>query len=167
MSKRSTATVRETPVESVARATTAGLVVHGETFTVDTTDRVEVVDLTDRIAQLVRAQGVREGLASVWVLHTTCAVFVNENQKALLADFKRVLEQLVPRDADWRHNDPAHSDCDRMNADSHLRTLLLGHSLTLQVSGGDVVLGQWQRVLMAELDGPRTRMLRVQVWGVS
>ena len=126
-----------------------------------------MVDLTDRIVQLVRAQGVREGLANVWVLHTTCAVFINENQKALHADIKRVLEQLVPREADWRHNDPAHSDCDRMNADSHLRTLLLGHSLTLQVSGGDVVLGQWQRVLMAELDGPRARTLRVQVWGIS
>ena len=68
---------------------------------------------------------------------------------------------MVARDAEWMHNDPEHSDCDRMNADSHLRALLLGHSLTLQVSGGEVVLGQWQRILMAELDGPRARSLRV------
>jgi thiamine phosphate synthase YjbQ (UPF0047 family) len=54
-----------------------------------------------------------------------------------------------------------------MNADSHLRAMLLGHGLTLQVSGGEVVLGQWQRILMAELDGPRARTLRVQVWGVA
>ena len=65
------------------------------------------------------------------------------------------------------HNDPEHSDCDRMNADSHLRSLLLGHSLTLQVSGGEVVLGQWQRILMAELDGPRARTLRIQVMGIA
>ena len=64
-------------------------------------------------------------------------------------------------------NNPEHSDCDRMNADSHLRALLLGHSLTLQVSGGEVVLGQWQRILMAELDGPRARSLRIQIFGVS
>jgi secondary thiamine-phosphate synthase enzyme len=78
-----------------------------------------------------------------------------------------VLERLVERDAEWRHNDPAHSDCDRMNADSHLRALLLGHSMTLQISGGEIVLGQWQRVLMAELDGPRARSLRVQVVGLA
>ena len=54
-----------------------------------------------------------------------------------------------------------------MNADSHLRALLLGHNLTLQVSGGEVVLGQWQRILMAELDGPRARSLRIQIFGVS
>jgi len=58
-------------------------------------------------------------------------------------------------------------DCDRVNADSHLRAMILGHSLTLQVSGGEVVLGQWQRILMAELDGPRARTLRIQIWGIS
>ncbi len=85
----------------------------------------------------------------------------------MLADIKRFLEQIIARDGDWMHNDPAHSDCDRMNADSHLRTMLLGHSLTLQVSGGELVLGQWQRILVAELDGPRTRTIRAQLWGIS
>ena len=80
---------------------------------------------------------------------------------------KRFLEQMVARDAEWMHNNPALSDCDRMNADSHLRALLLGHNLTLQVSGGEVVLGQWQRILMAELDGPRARSLRIQIFGIS
>jgi secondary thiamine-phosphate synthase enzyme len=82
-------------------------------------------------------------------------------------DIRRFLEQMVARDDEWMHNDPEHSDCDRMNADSHLRALLLGHNLTLQISGGEVVLGQWQRILMAELDGPRARSLRIQILGVS
>jgi secondary thiamine-phosphate synthase enzyme len=94
-------------------------------------------------------------------------VFINEFQTAMLSDIKRFLELMVARDEEWKHNDPEHSDCDRMNADSHLRSLLLGHSLTLQVSGGEVVLGQWQRILMAELDGPRSRTLRVQVMGIA
>jgi secondary thiamine-phosphate synthase enzyme len=166
MSKSSTVTVREAPVEQVASAAAGGLTVHGETFVVQTDERIEVVDLTDRIIEVVRRVSVREGLVSLWALHTTCAVFINEYQTALLSDIKRFLEQLVARDAEWMHNDPAHSDCDRMNADSHLRTMLLGHSLTLQVSGGDLVLGQWQRILMAELDGPRARTLRAQVWGI-
>jgi len=73
---------------------------------------------------------------------------------------------MAARDATYIHNSPEHSNCDRMNADSHLRAIVLGHHLTLQVSGGEVVLGQWQRILMAELDGPRARSLRVQIIGI-
>ncbi len=167
MSKSSAVTAREAPLEQVASVSVGGLRIHGETLHVDTAERIEVVDVTDRIAELVRGFGVGEGLVSVWSLHTTCALFINEHQNALVADIKRLLEQIVARDGGWMHNDPAHSDCDRMNADSHLRTMLLGHSLTLQVSGGNLVLGQWQRVLLAELDGPRSRTLRVQVWGIG
>jgi secondary thiamine-phosphate synthase enzyme len=100
-------------------------------------------------------------------MHTTCTVFLNEFQPALVSDIKTYLERAVADDAPWRHNDPAQSDCDRQNAASHLRALLLGHGLNLQVSGGELVLGQWQRVLMAELDGPRVRTLRIQVMGVA
>lgn len=167
MSKSSTVTVRETPVATVSTATAAGLTIHGETFLVETDGRVELVDLTNRLMEFVRRFKVREGLVSLWSMHTTCAIFINEFQTALLSDIKAFLETMVARDAEWMHNNPDHSDCDRMNADAHLRALLLGHSLTLQISGGEVVLGQWQRVLMAELDGPRARTLRVQVWGIS
>jgi len=167
MSKSSTVTVRETPVSEVSSATAGGLMIHGETLIISTDERIEVVDLTDRVMTFVRRLSIREGLVSLWSLHTTCTVFINEFQSALLSDIRRFLEQMVARDEEWLHNNPNHSDCDRMNADSHLRALLLGHSLTLQVSGGEVVLGQWQRVLMAELDGPRARTLRVQAWGVG
>ena len=167
MSKSSTVTVRETPVQSVASVSQGGLVIHGENFVVDTHDRIEVVDLTERVMDYVRAFKIREGLVTVWSMHTTCALFINESQKALIVDIKRFLEDMVARDRYYMHNDPEHSDCDRMNADAHLRATLLGHSLTLQISGGEVVLGQWQRILMAELDGPRARTVRVQVFGIS
>jgi secondary thiamine-phosphate synthase enzyme len=116
--------------------------------------------------EFVQRFNISEGLVSIWSMHTTCALFINEFQVALLADIKRFLETMVARDAEYAHNDPKLSDCDRMNADSHLRAMLLGHNLTLQISGGEVVLGQWQRILMAELDGPRARSLRVQIFGV-
>ena len=167
MSKSSTVTVRETPVEAVARVTSGNLVVHGENFVIDTDERLELVDLTDRVMEYVRTFNIREGMITLWSMHTTCSVFINEFQKALLTDIRRFLEEMVARDTYYQHNDPDHSDCDRMNADSHLRAMLLGHSLTLQISGGEVVLGQWQRILMAELDGPRARTLRAQVWGIS
>jgi secondary thiamine-phosphate synthase enzyme len=158
-------TVRERPVSDVT-STAGQFSVHGEILTLETTERIQVVDLTDRLMALVRHVHVGEGLVHLFSMHTTCTAFINEFQPALLADFKTFLEGMVAADADWRHNDPQHSDCDRQNADSHLRAMLLGHSLSLQISGGEVVLGQWQRVLVAELDGPRRRSLRVQVMGV-
>ena len=167
MSKSSTVTVRDRPVEDVATATAGGLTIHGETRVVHTDQRVQIVDLTMAVMEFVRAFNVHEGLVSLWSMHTTCALFINEFQSALLTDIQRFLEQMVARDAAYVHNNPDHSDCDRMNADSHLRAMLLGHHLALQVSGGEIVLGQWQRILMAELDGPRARFLRVQIVGIG
>lgn len=167
MGKSSTVTVRESPVQEVATVAAGGLRFHGETLTFQTNQRIELVDLTDRLMEFVRRLRIREGMLSLWSLHTTCAVLINEFQTALLSDIKRFLEDMVARDAEWMHNDPEHSDCDRMNADSHLRAMLLGHSLTLQISGGELVLGQWQRILAAELDGPRARTFRIQAWGIA
>lgn len=143
------------------------MVVRAEMLVVQTNERLELVDLTERVAAFVRASGVREGIVSLWSMHTTCAVFINEAQHALHADIKAFLEQMVARDAEWLHNDPDHSDCDRFNADSHLRAMLLGHGLTMHVTGGELVVGQWQRVLMGELDGPRARSIRIQVMGIA
>jgi secondary thiamine-phosphate synthase enzyme len=165
MHKRSAVTARSVPAVSGASAGT--VVLRADSLTIETSDRVELVDLTERLMAMAQASGVDEGVASVWSMHTTCALFINEAQGALHADIKRFLEQLVARDGGWMHNDPQHSDCDRMNADAHLRATLLGHSVTLQISGGEVVLGQWQRVLAAELDGPRTRTFRVQIMGIG
>ena len=166
MSKSSTISARQSPPRDGTSAVGA-LSIHAETVTIETTDRVELVDVTERLAALVHDSAVAEGLVSVWSMHTTCAVFINENQAALHADIKQFLEQTVSRHGSWMHNDPEHSDCDRNNADAHLRAMLLGHSMTLQVAGGELVLGQWQRVLVAELDGPRTRTVRVHVQGIA
>ena len=165
MTKSSVVNARDVPASGATAPATSGFMVRGETLTVQTEERVQLIDVTDRIVALIRPSGIRDGIVSLWSLHTTFAVFMNESQKALHADIKRLLETMVDRDADWMHNDPDHSDCDRFNADAHLRAMLLGHSLTLQTSGGELVLGQWQRVLVAELDGPRSRTLRVQMMG--
>src|SRR5260370_24703707 len=155
MSKASTVTVRERPVESVASAKVGRLAIHGEALVIDTDQRIELVDLTNRVMEFVRQFNIREGLVSLWSMHTTCALFINEFQTALLTDIKRFLEQMVARDAEYMHNNPDHSDCDRMNADSHLRAVLLGHNLTLQVSGGGLPPWARPRVLVCELDRPR------------
>jgi secondary thiamine-phosphate synthase enzyme len=163
MNKSSTATVRHTPVQEVSAA--GALIVRAAALELQTRDRVELVDLTEDVRELLRRSTVREGVASLFSMHTTCALFINEVQSALHSDIRSFLEQVVSREAAWMHNDPAYSDCDRMNADSHLRAMLLGHSMTLQVTGGELVLGTWQRILAAEMDGPRSRTIRVQFMG--
>jgi secondary thiamine-phosphate synthase enzyme len=167
VSKTSAVTSREVPLHHAPALAAGTLVVHSDTLVVDTTARVELIDLTDRVMDEVRRVPVREGLVSLWSLHTTTALFINESQQALLGDIKQFLEEFASHDRYYRHNDPAHSDCSRANADSHLRAMLLGHSLTLQLSGGELVLGHWQRILLAELDGPRPRSLRLQVLGIA
>src|SRR5437016_2354396 len=94
-----------------------------------TSDRTQLINVTDRINEIVRKSGVRDGIVHLQSLHTTTAVFINEWQDALLQDVKRFLEDVVVRETDWRHNDPLHSDCERKNADSHLRGMMMGQTL--------------------------------------
>jgi secondary thiamine-phosphate synthase enzyme len=137
----------------------------GHVLSCETRQRFEMIDLTGRVEELIGQSGIREGMAVVQSLHSTAAVFVNEWQDALLEDIRALLEESVRGDAPWRHNDPRYSDCDRSNAASHLRTLLLGTSAVLAVRGGRTVRGKWQSIILAELDGPRTRSVSLQVLG--
>jgi secondary thiamine-phosphate synthase enzyme len=131
-----------------------------------TNDRMQLINVTDRIDEIVRKSGIRDGIVHLQSLHTTTALFLNEWQDALLNDVKLFLEELINPNAHWRHNDPAYSDCERRNADSHLRGMVMGQSLCLQVRNSAVLLGTWQSIILAEFDGPRSRSLSIQVSGV-
>ena len=136
-----------------------------------TTERpTEFIDLTDRLEALVAEAGIRFGFVNVQTLHTTTAIVVNELEPLLLADFATLLENAAPRDAGYRHDDLAARTVnvtagERINGHAHCRALLLGPSACLNVIDGDLLLGHWQRVFMAELDGPRTRDVAVLILG--
>src|SRR5260370_7294954 len=98
-----------------------------------TNDRLQLLNITDRINEIVRKSGIRDGIVHLQSLHTTSAVFINEWQDALLHDVKNFFEQVVDRDQYYRHNDPAYSDSERKNADSHIRRILMSQPLCLQV----------------------------------
>jgi secondary thiamine-phosphate synthase enzyme len=131
-----------------------------------TNERMEFINITDRINDAVRKSGIRDGIVHIQSLHTTASVFLNEWQDALRYDVRGFLERLVDRQAPWRHNDPQYSDCERKNADSHLRGMLMGQTLLLQVRNSAVLLGTWQSIILAEFDGPRSRSVSVQVSGI-
>src|SRR5713226_5313283 len=131
-----------------------------------TNDRLQLLNITDRINEIVRKSGVRDGIVHLQSLHTTSSVFINEWQDALLHDVRSFLEDLITREQSWRHNDPNFSDCERKNADSHLRGMIMGQTLSLQVRNSCVLLGTWQSIILAEFDGPRSRSLSIQVSGI-
>jgi secondary thiamine-phosphate synthase enzyme len=137
-----------------------------DTFVVRSSQKQEMIDITPDVIEATREAGIRNGFVGVFSQHTTAAVLVNEFQSALLFDIGAFLKRVVEEGVSYRHNSPEWSDCDRSNAASHLRSLLFSNSVMLPVVDGKVVLGQFQSVIMAELDGPRERTIKVQVLGV-
>jgi len=84
----------------------------------------------------------------------------------LLDDVTTMFEQVIPRGVYYKYNDPRHSDCNRKNADAHLRAIVVGHRLSIPVENGRLKLGTWQHLLFSEFDGPKNRCLHVQVMGI-
>ena len=134
-------------------------------FTLSSEERSEVSDITKLVREAVQQFPVSAGIALINTLHTTCALFINEFQSALIDDLKGLIERLVPERGGYRHDDPRYSDCERGNAHAHLRAALLGRSIAVGVNNGELTLGRFQSVIFAELDGPRKREITVQIIG--
>ncbi|MBX3334739.1 MAG: secondary thiamine-phosphate synthase enzyme YjbQ, partial [Nitrospira sp.] len=103
---------------------------------------------------LIRKAKLQEGLCTIFVTHTTAAVTTGEIGEGTEQDFLQVVEKMIPRIQFQHTHNPAH-------AWSHMASSILGPSLTVPVSGGKLVLGTWQSVMLVELDGPRERMVHV------
>ena len=143
------------------------VLIKAKTIQLHTAEKVQLFDLTSEVKGFLAESGVWNGMGVVSTLHTTTGVFFTEVQDALWDDVDAFLRHLVEERARYKHNDPRFSDCDRQNAAAHLRSILLGGSLALQVEDGRLVLGQFQRIVFAELDGPRPRSLRMQFMGAG
>ena len=147
--------------------TKSGLSIKKHTLKLLTDKKVELYNITQKVKDFVKSTAINDGILLISSLHTTTALFVNEVQSALLEDIKTILQDWVREDKNWKHNSPEYSDCERHNAGSHLRAILLGHSSTVMVQDGEAALGEWQSIIFAELDGPREREIRLQLIGVE
>jgi len=153
-------------METLASAATSSHV----TIRIRTTHSTEFVDLTDCVAALVAEMPMRCGVVNVQSLHTTTAIVVNEHEPLLLTDFAAVLDSAAPRDVRYRHDDPVERTVnvtpdERVNGHAHCRALFLGASACLNVIDARLCLGRWQRIFLAELDGPRDREVSVVIFG--
>ena len=123
---------------------------------VRTTKRVEFVDITAKVQAVVRDSGIQSGLCVVHVPHTTAGLTINEHADPDVSrDIQDKLGELVPRVGSYAHLEG--------NADAHIKASLLGFNITLIVERGQLVLGTWQGIYLAEFDGPRSRRVLVKV----
>lgn len=136
-----------------------------DTFQIMTKQRLEFLDVTKKVRECLKRHEIRNGQLMLRCLHTTVALFINEFQEALVEDMQAFISRLVPERGGYRHDDPRFSDCERSNADSHLRSVFLNQTVAVPVADGEMVLGRWQSIIMAELDGPRERTFQVHVMG--
>jgi secondary thiamine-phosphate synthase enzyme len=138
------------------------------TIEIDTGAGIALHDVTTEIRDFVSQSGIADGFVTVTSQHTTTALSINENEERLVIDVKNFLHRLIPPDDRYLHNDIEMRDCpddEPENAHSHLAAMLLGSSEVIPVQKGNLVLGQWQSVMLYELDGPRKRKVAVQVYG--
>ncbi len=123
---------------------------------VNTQQKDDFVDITAQVRDCVRESGVQNGICVIFVPHATAGLTVNENwDPSVKADTLTTLERLVPWTANYRHVEG--------NAAAHIKSCLVGVSQTLLVEGGNLLLGAWQGVFLAEFHGPRRRRVLVRV----
>jgi secondary thiamine-phosphate synthase enzyme len=117
-----------------------------------TSQREELVDVTDAVAAVIASLGVDEGAVLLHVPHTTAAITINEGyDPAVARDVLDVLRRLVPENGGYRHAEG--------NSDAHVKSIAVGPSQLLPIAGGRPALGRWQRIFFCEFDGPRSREL--------
>ena len=124
-----------------------------KSVTLKTRSRTDFIKIDGKVSEAIREMGLLEGLVTVFVPHTTAGVTINENADPdVLADMDTVLDRMVPWNGGYRHAEG--------NTAAHVKAGMMGSSVQVIVSGGELQLGTWQSIFFCEFDGPRTR----KVW---
>ena len=133
---------------------------HTEYLTFKTPTRRALVNITEKVADIVGRAGIREGFCLVSAMHITSGIWVNDEEAGLKEDFMEWLEGLAPARPEYRHHRTGED-----NADAHLKRTLTHHQVTLPVTKGELDLGPWEQVFYAEFDGQRSKRVVVKVLG--
>jgi secondary thiamine-phosphate synthase enzyme len=127
-----------------------------EQFTLSTSSRNQLIDITNAVADYVLRSGVKSGICLVYTPHTTAAITVNENaDPSVKSDIIRKLADIFPKNDNYDHSEG--------NSDGHLKSSVIGCSQTLLIENGSLLLGTWQGIYFCEFDGRRTRQFYVKV----
>lgn len=138
--------------------------IHKKYITVKTDKRIDFLNITEKVRQVVRESGVDEGIVLVNPMHITSSVFINDNESGLLHDFREWLERLAPMNLDdlekYKHNLTGED-----NAYAHLWRTVMGRETIISVEDGDLDFGPWEAIFYGEFDGQRNKRILVKVLG--
>jgi len=125
-------------------------------ITINSKRRVDLIDITSIVRNEVKNSQLKEGVVNIFVPHTTAGIFINENaDPSVKEDIKNALRNIAPENGNYEHLEG--------NADSHIKSAIVGVSISIPFSEGEILLGTWQGIFFAEFDGPRTRKVIIQI----
>jgi len=133
---------------------------HTEYLVFNTRRRHELINITERVAEIVQRSGVSEGMCLVSAMHITAGIWVNDEEDGLKTDLAEWLETLAPTRPEYRHHQTGED-----NADAHLKRTLVHHQVVLPITAGTLDLGPWEQVFYAEFDGQRKKRVVVKILG--
>jgi secondary thiamine-phosphate synthase enzyme len=126
------------------------------TFELSTHKRTEFVDITDKIKEIIKKSNVKDGIAIIYIPHTTAAIIINENyDPSVTEDITTTLNRLIPHSQQYAHTEG--------NADAHIKASIIGSTRTVFIENGEMVFGTWQGIFFCEFDGPRRRKVHVKI----
>lgn len=126
-----------------------------------TENRVEFINITEKVEEAVRKSGVKEGLCLVNAMHITSSVFINDDEKGLHSDFLEFLEKLAPHSpSKYKHNLTGET-----NADAHLKRTIMGREVVVGITNGKLDLGPWEQIFYGEFDGQRRKRVLIKIIG--
>ena len=138
------------------------MAVYSENISLSTKGEIEIIDITSDVQNIVKNSAVTQGLVCVFVAGSTGAITTLEYEPGLLEDLPKALEKLASKGIVYKHHETWHDG----NGHSHVRSSLVGPSLTVPIHDGALVHGTWQQIIFIELDvRPRTRNIIVQIVG--
>jgi len=129
-------------------------------LTFNTKEKVEFVNITEKIEKIVSESQIKEGLCLIGAMHITASVFINDEEEGLKKDFKKWLDELVSSDKKYFHNLTGED-----NASAHLKRTIMGREVVLPVTAGELDFGPWEQVFYGEFDGQRPKRAIVKILG--
>lgn len=148
--------------ELVSRVERAPHVHHTEYLHLRIPKRYALVNLNDRVEEVLERSGVQDGFCFVSAMHITAGIYVNDAESGLLHDIAGWIEKLAPFGADYRHHQTGED-----NGDAHLKSYLTNHAMTAPITNGRLDFGTWQRIFYAEFDGMRNKRVLVKCTGLA
>ena len=133
--------------------------------TLSTKRRFEIIDVTNHVERVLEESKISDGFLIVTVPHTTAAITINEPDSDLFEDILDALKKIVPPQAKYRHNEKYQGIPHEQNAHAHILTSLIKPNLIVNIENKKLDLGTWQAILFVELDGPRSRRIKIKVVG--